>query len=346
MVKQERRSTFLRPSEESASVARVNPPIMQPKKEEEAGKPLMNGLAHCSDHSEMMVLGFPASQAHSCLGILQILELELQPAELLSMQCHGGSASAKTDYRVSKFSSVTDNLPTSTMSMSTIIDLFASRGISTNTTSRCTAKPEHTHCRNSHTPTNPNPRSQQQQQTGHHNADQHHQPTATMSTARPHTIHATNINKPATTTTTHHKQIRTTKIKNPKRKRKTKEEGKSEEMARLNSNSHGSSRRPPRPAQSWSRVLEVQATAVVNEWWSCVLAGAASPLLFDLIPSAFTEKRERRNPLFLLLPCRELRFGFNFSDLNLNKLEKRDDLMGSVFFGEKMRVVVVELGSE
>jgi hypothetical protein len=54
MARHERKSMFLRPSEESASVARTSPPTMQPMKKEEAGKPVMIEAAHSKFHSDMI----------------------------------------------------------------------------------------------------------------------------------------------------------------------------------------------------------------------------------------------------------------------------------------------------
>lgn len=46
MVKHERKSKFLRPRDESASVAKMNPPSKQPKKKAEAGRPEIRDEAH------------------------------------------------------------------------------------------------------------------------------------------------------------------------------------------------------------------------------------------------------------------------------------------------------------
>ena len=45
---------FLRPSEESASVARTSPPTKQPMKKEEAGKPVIMEGTHSKFHSDMI----------------------------------------------------------------------------------------------------------------------------------------------------------------------------------------------------------------------------------------------------------------------------------------------------
>ncbi|KAI5332514.1 hypothetical protein L3X38_022643 [Prunus dulcis] len=55
MIRHEIKSRFLRPSDESASVPRIRPPIRQPMKKDEAGRPVMNELAHYRDHSDMVV---------------------------------------------------------------------------------------------------------------------------------------------------------------------------------------------------------------------------------------------------------------------------------------------------
>ena len=54
IVRHERKSMFLRPSEESASVARTSPPTRQPKKKEDAGKPVIMEAAHSKFHSDMI----------------------------------------------------------------------------------------------------------------------------------------------------------------------------------------------------------------------------------------------------------------------------------------------------
>lgn len=66
IIKLERKSKFLRPSDESARVARRKPPIRQPKKKEEAGKPeSMAGAEHWRLKSEMMEVDGGLSQAHA-----------------------------------------------------------------------------------------------------------------------------------------------------------------------------------------------------------------------------------------------------------------------------------------
>lgn len=94
IVKHERKSKFLRPRDESASVARKTMPRRQPVKWDAAGKPLINALEHSSPHSDMIVsavvVGFP-SQAHEDFGNMQMLEAELHV--VLLRQCHVGSAS-------------------------------------------------------------------------------------------------------------------------------------------------------------------------------------------------------------------------------------------------------------
>ena len=54
IVRHERKSMFLRPSEESASVARTNPPTRQPMKKDDAGKPVIMEEEHCKFHSDMI----------------------------------------------------------------------------------------------------------------------------------------------------------------------------------------------------------------------------------------------------------------------------------------------------
>lgn len=65
MMRHERKSMFLRPSEVSASVARVSPPIKQPMKKAEAGSPVMSDDEHSRPHSEMMEVCLALSQAHA-----------------------------------------------------------------------------------------------------------------------------------------------------------------------------------------------------------------------------------------------------------------------------------------
>ena len=54
MVRHERKIMFLRPSEESASVARTNPPTRQPMKKDDAGKPVIKEEEHSNFHSDMI----------------------------------------------------------------------------------------------------------------------------------------------------------------------------------------------------------------------------------------------------------------------------------------------------
>ena len=68
IIKHERKSMFLRPRDESASVARISPPARQPMKKEEAGSPLMSELAHSRSHSEMIDVCACKSQDHELLG--------------------------------------------------------------------------------------------------------------------------------------------------------------------------------------------------------------------------------------------------------------------------------------
>lgn len=56
---------FFRPSDESASVARKIVPNKQPAKWEDAGRPLVNGLADSSPHSDMIVEEFVDSGSPS-----------------------------------------------------------------------------------------------------------------------------------------------------------------------------------------------------------------------------------------------------------------------------------------
>lgn len=67
IIRLDNTSMFFRPKEESANVASANPPKRQPKRKEEAGRPVMMEPAHWSDHSEMMdvVLGRSQDQASS-----------------------------------------------------------------------------------------------------------------------------------------------------------------------------------------------------------------------------------------------------------------------------------------
>lgn len=97
MSKQDRISKFFRPKEESARVARRNPPARQPRKKDDAGSPVMMEPEHSRDQSEMMEVRAGKSQFQESLGIWQILLHE----ELLGeVQCHVGSASVKTLMKV------------------------------------------------------------------------------------------------------------------------------------------------------------------------------------------------------------------------------------------------------
>lgn len=74
IARHERKSIFFRPSEESASVARTSPPIKQPMKNEEAGRPVKTDPEHSRAHSEMTEVCLGRSQAHEDLGNWQTLE--------------------------------------------------------------------------------------------------------------------------------------------------------------------------------------------------------------------------------------------------------------------------------
>ena len=53
-VKHERESMFSRPSEDSASVARMSPPTRQPMKKDDAGKLVIMEEEHSKFHSDMI----------------------------------------------------------------------------------------------------------------------------------------------------------------------------------------------------------------------------------------------------------------------------------------------------
>ena len=55
---------FLRPSEESANMARTSPPTRQPMKKEVAGKPVTMEAAHSKLHSDMIEVWEGQSHAH------------------------------------------------------------------------------------------------------------------------------------------------------------------------------------------------------------------------------------------------------------------------------------------
>jgi hypothetical protein len=57
-------------------------------KKDEAGRPMMNEVAHSRPHSVMIVLCKGSSQDQSLFGSWQILELELHV--VLKVQCHFG----------------------------------------------------------------------------------------------------------------------------------------------------------------------------------------------------------------------------------------------------------------
>ncbi|PON82579.1 hypothetical protein TorRG33x02_216640 [Trema orientale] len=100
MARQVKESIFFRPSDESASVASRSPPRRHPTKKAEAGRPVMIDPAHCKDHSDTVEVCLGKSQAHESLGRWQMSETELHdssPSPVLLLQCHVGSASAKTE---------------------------------------------------------------------------------------------------------------------------------------------------------------------------------------------------------------------------------------------------------
>lgn len=78
MTRHPRKSMFLRPTVESASVARRSPPIRQPTKKDDSGRPVMKVPAHSRPQSEMMEVCLGKSQVHESLGSWQILLMELQ----------------------------------------------------------------------------------------------------------------------------------------------------------------------------------------------------------------------------------------------------------------------------
>lgn len=104
IMRHEKKSMFLRPSEVSASVARTSPPTRQPMKKSEAGSPVITGLAHSKHHSDMMEELVGLSQAHEVFSRVHMLLLVLQdsaaPASCCWVQCHGGCASEKTVMKV------------------------------------------------------------------------------------------------------------------------------------------------------------------------------------------------------------------------------------------------------
>lgn len=104
MMRQERRRVFLRPREESARVARAKPPTMQPRKNEDEGRPEKKEGAQYKPHSDTMEECEPAgeSHAHESLGDRQIsqLEFELEASTDPVVQCHLGLASVKTAMKV------------------------------------------------------------------------------------------------------------------------------------------------------------------------------------------------------------------------------------------------------
>ena len=65
IMRHERKSMFLRPSEVSASVARASPPIKHPMKKAEAGNPVMSDEEQSRFHSEIMEVCLALSQAHA-----------------------------------------------------------------------------------------------------------------------------------------------------------------------------------------------------------------------------------------------------------------------------------------
>ena len=98
IMRQDKKSIFFRPSEESASVERTSPPIKHPMKKEEAGKPVMNDPEHSRAHSEIIETCLGRSQSQEELGSWQRLEKDELHDELV--QCQLGSASVKTVMKV------------------------------------------------------------------------------------------------------------------------------------------------------------------------------------------------------------------------------------------------------
>ncbi|WRX29016.1 hypothetical protein QQP08_021503 [Theobroma cacao] len=78
IIRHERRSIFLRPRVESASVASASPPARHPMKKEEAGSPVMKEVEHSRPHSDMIDVCAGQSQDHEFLESWQMLESELQ----------------------------------------------------------------------------------------------------------------------------------------------------------------------------------------------------------------------------------------------------------------------------
>lgn len=94
----EKKSMFLRPSDESASVANTSPPIKHPMKNEEAGRPVTMELSHSKPQSEMIEACVGSSHTHESLGRLHMFELVLEmqvESPLCSVQCQDGCASVK-----------------------------------------------------------------------------------------------------------------------------------------------------------------------------------------------------------------------------------------------------------
>lgn len=100
ITRHEKKSMFLRPSDESASEASTNPPIKHPKKNIEAGRPVIAELAHSRPHSDTMEACVGTSQAHEPFGRLQTVVAVLHALAPRSVQCHSGRASVKTEMKV------------------------------------------------------------------------------------------------------------------------------------------------------------------------------------------------------------------------------------------------------
>lgn len=102
IMRHERNSMFLRPNDVSASVAKASPPIKQPIKKAEAGRPVTRDDEHSRAHSETVEVYFGLSQAHKFWGSWQMLEAELHELwrSVSWVQCHVGSASVKTVMKV------------------------------------------------------------------------------------------------------------------------------------------------------------------------------------------------------------------------------------------------------
>lgn len=100
IIRQDRTNKFFRPRDESAKVASKNPPARQPRKKDDAGRPVMMEPAHSRDHSEMMDVVPGEFQDQAFLGSWHMSSPAVELQGKLLLQVHLGCASVKTAMKV------------------------------------------------------------------------------------------------------------------------------------------------------------------------------------------------------------------------------------------------------